>query len=213
MCPGNNPYSGGSNINPFGTMNNRPIKTGVPGANPYGNAGGGTGGIDTVVGNDENAGYAQNNPYAKNNSRNAPQDQYLRQRVETASKGELILMLFEGCCKFMYRADKAFDLKENAPTPELRIAQIEEINTNLIKAQNILLELMGSLNFDYDISHKLYPVYNYVYKELVRINYAKNKKGLEPLIKIMEGYCETWKEVLKKDRQNQYSGGQDGSLV
>lgn len=193
MCPGNNPYSGGNNINPFGVSNPYNAKNSF--------ASGGEQPIDM-----------KNNPYAKKSAAQS-QEQYLRQRIETASKGELTLMLFEGCCKFLNRAEKAFEIRETSDDVQEKIKMMEEINTNLLKAQNILLELMSSLNFDYDISHKLYPVYNYLYRELVRINFAKDGKALPPVIKILEDYHETWKEVVKKDRKNQYANGQNGSFA
>jgi flagellar protein FliS len=200
MSPGNNPYNGG-NKSPYGGMNNqKPINT--------------AGGAKSYVSGASNNPYAaadlnsSNNPYAK-----SPQSQYLKQKVENATRGELTLMLFEGCCKFLKRAKTAFELRQTSPEPMVRVAQIEEINANLIKAENIIMELMASLNFDYDISHKLYPVYNYLYRELVRINFAKDAKALDPVIEIMEGYYETWKEVVKKDRQNKYAKGRDGSFA
>ncbi|PIB39900.1 flagellar export chaperone FliS, partial [Pseudomonas sp. 2588-5] len=64
---------------------------------------------------------AMNNPYAT----------YKQTSIETKSKGELTLMLYDGCIKFIKRAEIAIHNKN-----------LEEKNTNLIKAQNIIRELM-----------------------------------------------------------------------
>ncbi len=213
MSPENNPYNGGTYNNPFGTS--QKINTNL-GRNPYAasaekktpNKGTDSAADSNSQHSDIKINVNNTNPYAAK-----PQNQYLRQKVETATQGELTLMLFEGCCKFLGRVKDAFELRANSPDPKVRIAQINEINTNIIKSQNIIMELMTSLNFDYDISHKLYPVYNYLYRELVRINFAKDPKGLDAVIDIMQDYYETWKEVVKIDRQNKYSGGQDGSFA
>lgn len=202
MCPANNPYNGGGMRNPFGVPQNR--------AN--------TSSDNNTTNSNMQKSAAEanlNNPYAQAEANNAPksQSEYLRQKVATASKGELTLMLFEGCCKFLKRAEAAFELRETSKDPRERIAQIEIINTNIIKAENIIMELMTSLNFDYDISHKLYPVYNYLYRELLRINFEKDGKALPAVTEVMEWYYDIWKEVVKKDRQNQYSQGTDGSFA
>jgi len=201
MCPANNPYNGGNMRNPFGVPQNRP-NTGSNNTASY-----------TQSTNTKST--ASYNPYAQAEANNAPksQSEYLRQKVATASKGELTLMLFEGCCKFLKRAEAAFETREKSKDPKERIAQIEIINTNIVKAENIIMELMTSLNFDYDISHKLYPVYNYLYRELLRINFEKDGKSLSAVTEVMEWYYDVWKEVVKKDRQNQYSQGTNGSFA
>lgn len=118
-----------------------------------------------------------------------PYEKYKENSVKTASPGEITLMLFEGCWKFLKKAKIALEEKN-----------ISESHNNLIKAQNIMIELMESLDFNYEISHNLFKVYEFVYNELIQINMTKDAKRIDPIIDIMYGYYDTWKEVIKKDR-------------
>ncbi|MCX7714662.1 MAG: flagellar export chaperone FliS [Clostridia bacterium] len=131
-----------------------------------------------------------------------PYEKYRENSVKTASQGELTLMLFEGCWKFLKKAKTAI-IEKN----------VSEAHNNLIKAQKIVLELMNSLNFNYEISHDLYSVYDYIYRELIKINMKKDAERLEPIIEIIYGYYETWKEVIKKDRISKHAGVSDGGYV
>lgn len=124
-----------------------------------------------------------------------PYEKYKENSINTASPGELTLMLFEGCWKFLKKAKIAIEEKN-----------IQESNNNLVKAQNIILELINSLDFNYEISHNLFSVYEYIYRELIQINIKKDAERLEPIIDIIYGYYETWKEVIKKDRINKQDG-------
>jgi len=72
---------------------------------------------------------------------NNPYQSYRQNAVNTASPGELTLMLYNGCLKFINLAKKAMD--EN---------NIEERNRNIQKAQSIIHELMATLNMDVEIS-------------------------------------------------------------
>lgn len=118
-------------------------------------------------------------------------EKYKQNSILTASAGEGILLLFEGCLKFLKQAYKAIEKND-----------INNSNTNLIKAQNIILELISSLNFDYEISNTLYSHYSYIYKELVEINLKKDLKRLSPIINDIEEYHRVWQEAVKKDRIN-----------
>ena len=64
---------------------------------------------------------------------------YKAQSVQTASPGKLVLMLFDGCLRFTAAARKAFDEEEFTK-------RNEDINNNLIRAQNIVTELQSSLD-------------------------------------------------------------------
>lgn len=66
-----------------------------------------------------------------------PYQSYQQNSVNTASPGELTLMLYNGCLKFINLAKKAIEDKK-----------MEEKNVNLIKAQKIIQELMVTLNMD-----------------------------------------------------------------
>lgn len=129
---------------------------------------------------------ATTNPYAS----------YQNNTVTTASPGELTLMLYNGCLKFMKLARKAIEEKN-----------IEAKNTNLQKSQNIIRELMITLNMDLEVSKNLMAMYDYINRQLMEVNL---KNDLDILTEV-EGYVtefrDTWKEVVQLNRQQQFSQG------
>lgn len=131
-----------------------------------------------------------------------PYEKYKENSIMTASPGEITLMLFEGCWKFLKKAKIALEEKN-----------VQESHNNLIKAQNIVVELIESLDFNYEISHNLFKVYEFVYEELIQINVTKDAKRIDPIIDIMYGYYETWKEVVKKDRADKHTDAGAGGYV
>lgn len=130
-----------------------------------------------------------------------PYEKYKENNIMTASPGEMVVMLFEGCVKFLKLGRMAIEEKD-----------IENANNNLKKAQNIVMELIQSLNFEYEISHNLFKHYEYIYREIIQCNIHKDAERLEPIIKVMDEYAETWKEAVKIDRKNKHDGD-DGSYA
>ena len=80
-----------------------------------------------------------------------PYQSYQQNSVNTASPGDLTLMLYNGCLKFITLGKKAMET-----------GNIQEKNNNLLKAQNIIHELMVTLNMDVAISKDLLSLYDYL---------------------------------------------------
>ncbi|MFY4775072.1 flagellar export chaperone FliS [Metabacillus sp. RGM 3146] len=125
-----------------------------------------------------------------------PYQAYQQNSVTTASPGELTLMLYNGCLKFLKQARAAIEQKN-----------IQEKNTNLIKAQKIIQELMVTLNMDMDVSENLLALYDYMNRRLIEVNM---KNDLDILAEV-EGYVvefrDTWKEVVQLNRKQQFGNG------
>ncbi|AYV67870.1 flagella export chaperone FliS [Niallia circulans] len=117
---------------------------------------------------------------------NQPYQTYKQNAVNTSSPGDLTLMLYNGCLKFITLAKRAIEDKN-----------IEKRNENLGKAQNIINELMITLNLEIDISKNMLQMYDYIYRRLVEAN-TKNDINI---LNEVEGYViefrDTWKEVIK----------------
>ena len=111
---------------------------------------------------------------------------YLNNAVSTKSQGQLIIMLYEGAIKFIEQAQGAIE-----------IGHIEEANKNLIKAQNILNELMVTLNFDAaEISNQLMSLYQFLYEQLIQANLKKDSGLLTSVKEILKDLSETWKKII-----------------
>lgn len=122
---------------------------------------------------------------------------YKNNSVSTASPGELTLMLYNGCLKFLGKAKIAITEKN-----------IQEKNINLQKAQKIIQELMVTLNMNIEISKSMMQMYEYMNHRLIEAN-MKSDVGI---IEEVEGYAlefrDTWKQVIQLNRQKQFTGDQ-----
>lgn len=125
-----------------------------------------------------------------------PYQSYQQNSVFTASPGELTLMLYNGCLKFIHIAKIAIDEKN-----------IEKKNTNIQKAQKIIQELMVTLNKDMEISKSLLPLYDYCYRRLIEANLKSDRAILEEVEGFVTEFRDTWKQVIQMNRQKQYAQG------
>ncbi|WP_026679172.1 flagellar export chaperone FliS [Fictibacillus gelatini] len=125
-----------------------------------------------------------------------PYQQYQTNSVQTASPGELTLMLYNGCLKFIGLAKAA--IKAN---------HIEEKNTNCLKAQKIIQELMVTLDMDIEISKSLMQMYDYFHRRLIEANVKSDIEILEEVEGYVTEFRDTWKEVIQINRRQQYGEG------
>ena len=75
----------------------------------------------------------------------------------------------------------------------------DEMKASIRKAQNVLDELMGSLNFAYEMSNNLYSLYMFCKNELARVLYENRLEGLEEAEKIMRRLYHSFAEAAKSD--------------
>lgn len=127
---------------------------------------------------------------------NSPYETYKQNTVTTASPGELTLMLYNGCIKFINQAEQAISEKN-----------LEVKNINMIKAQRIINELMVTLNMDYEISHNMFQMYDYIYRRLVEANINNDIEILNEVREYMIQFRDSWKEAIQNNRQLQYGKG------
>jgi len=122
-----------------------------------------------------------------------PYQQYQQQSVMTATPGELTLMLYNGCIKFIKQAKMAIENKE-----------IEKAGSVILRAQDIVQELMITLNTDYEISDNLYALYDYMYRRLIDANISKDIAPLDETLDLMTDLRDTWTQVIKINRKEIY---------
>ena len=124
---------------------------------------------------------------------NNPYQSYQQNSVNTASPGELTLMLYNGCLKFITLAKKA-----------IKAGNVEDKNTNLIKAQNIIHEFMVTLNMDIKVSEELMVMYDYIHRRLVEANVKSDETILEEVEGLVTELRDTWKQVIQLNRQQKF---------
>ena len=125
-----------------------------------------------------------------------PYQQYQQNSVNTASPGELTLMLYNGCLKFITLGRQAI-LENN----------IEAKNTNIIKAQKIIQEFMVTLNMDQDVSQSLMQLYDYMHRQLIQANLKNDVAILDEVSGFVTELRDTWKEVIQVNRQMTFAHG------
>jgi len=111
---------------------------------------------------------------------------YKQVHVETASQGKLIVMLYDAAIKRTEEAIRLLDTKK-----------LDEINNNLIRAQDIIAELRASLDMKTgEIAANLDRLYDYIQRLLIGGNVRKQKSPLEEALKLMTVLRDTWKELF-----------------
>lgn len=123
-------------------------------------------------------------------------NQYKEAQVKTANQGKLIVMMYEGAIKFINIA------LENLPTKKYDV-----VNNNIIRAQDIITELMISINFEAgEFSQKLYSLYTYMNRRLVEGNIKKDEKPLKEVLGYLTELKESWQKVANMNTNNDPAG-------
>ncbi len=113
---------------------------------------------------------------------------YRKTQIQTADQGSLILMCYDGAINFLKKAAKAQEDKDEP-------ARIRCLN----KAQNILWELLNSLNFEAgEIAYNLDSLYNYMIRRVVDAEFNKSTEAMEEVISYLQELKESWEKILKK---------------
>jgi flagellar secretion chaperone FliS len=123
-----------------------------------------------------------------------PYQSYKQNSVNTASPGELTLMLYNGCLKFIYQAKKAINEKN-----------IQDKNNSILRAQDIVRELMVTLNPDIEVGKQMMTMYDYMLRRLVEVNIKNDLEILSEVEGLVTEFRDTWKQVIQINRQKQFS--------
>lgn len=112
---------------------------------------------------------------------------YRQMSVETASPGELVLMLYNEAIRNMREAVGLIERKD-----------VPAAGERLLKAQDIIDELRGSLDLSAggDLASRLDRVYDYVYSQLVEANLKKASEPLEDAVKVLGELRTGWEAAL-----------------
>ena len=120
---------------------------------------------------------------------------YKETSVKTASQGTLILMLYDEGIK---KIEGAAELLSQESLPA---SSIEKINSYILKAQEIVSELMASLNTEQggQIAANLMAIYSYFYQQLLQANIKKDLNILNDILKMMRDLRSAWQEAINAE--------------
>lgn len=124
-------------------------------------------------------------------TRTNPYKQYKTTEVESLSQGKLIIILYDGAIRFL----------EDAMEASSDFKRYDEVNNKLLKVQDIVSELMVSLNMDEggEVAKNLLSIYIYLKNTLIQANIDKNRKKMEEVHKHLVLLKDSWKEISDKE--------------
>lgn len=114
--------------------------------------------------------------------------QYRETQIMTASQGRLVVMLYEGALRFI----------DNA-LAGIEAGKLDQVNSALLRAQDIITELALSINFDAgDLASKLYNLYMYFNKSLLEANIRKDVDQMREVRSMLESMLDAWRQIADK---------------
>ncbi|EQC43377.1 flagellar export chaperone FliS [Bacteriovorax sp. Seq25_V] len=113
---------------------------------------------------------------------------YKKTHVNTASKEQILLMLYQAAIKNCKKAMEAIDKREIALKGEA-----------IGKLQDIVIELNNSLDFEVggDIAKELSSLYDFILFSSTQANIKIDKEPLEGCLNVLTTLYEGWQEAIK----------------
>jgi len=101
-------------------------------------------------------------------------------------------MLYDGAIKSLNIAIELMEKKDS---------KLDVVSNNIIKAQDIVSELMVSLDFEKggEIAKNLFGIYMYMNRELLSANVKKEIGPLKTVRKFLMDLREAWNEIADKN--------------
>lgn len=116
-------------------------------------------------------------------------NQYKKTAVNTASKEQILLMLYDGAIKFLHKAKLAFETND-----------IEQIHNNITRAERIITEFQSTLDMENGgrFAQELYSLYEYLNNRLFMANMKKRTDYIDEVLKHLTELRDTWREAILK---------------
>jgi flagellar secretion chaperone FliS len=117
---------------------------------------------------------------------------YRETRIKTASQGQIIVMLYEEAVK---KVDAAIELIEDGGL------QYDRVNDMIGKAQDIITELMASLDFEKggELAQRLFGLYMYFNDRLRTSNFKKDTGPLKEIRPLLLDLKTAWQEIASQN--------------
>jgi flagellar protein FliS len=113
---------------------------------------------------------------------------YKKTSVETASKEQILLMLYQAAIKNCKKGIEAIEQKNLAKKGEY-----------IGKMQDIIVELSNSLDFEVggEVAKELASLYDYILYSSTQANIKIEKSHLEGCLKVLNTLYDGWTEAIK----------------
>ena len=113
--------------------------------------------------------------------------QYQKSSIETASREQILIMLYDGAIQFLNKAKVAMQNK-----------QIEQTHNNLMGAQNIIQEFINSLDREVapQLAENLTSLYEYFIRRLIHANIKREMEPIDEVLKYLKSLKATWEKAI-----------------
>ena len=113
--------------------------------------------------------------------------QYQKSSIETASREQILIMLYDGAIQFLNKAKIAMQNKE-----------IEATHNNLMGAQNIIQEFINSLDREVapQLAENLTSLYEYFIRRLIHANIKREMEPIDEVLKYLKSLKGENKEFM-----------------
>jgi flagellar protein FliS len=119
-----------------------------------------------------------------------PYQQYQRTQAETAPPGELIVMMYNGAIRFLTVGKQRLESQD-----------IAGANTSLLRAQDIVLELMVSVDVAVgQVARNLYDLYEFMHRHLIQANIKKDATMVGEVIGLLRELLTAWEQAIRADK-------------
>ncbi len=120
-----------------------------------------------------------------------PLRSYKETQIKTATPSKLVVMLYDGALKYLGLALEALGARHQ---------RYDRASEYLIRTQDIITELMVSLDFDQgrEIARNLFNLYLWMNHQLLQGNITKSCVPLEQVKKLLVELRGVWAEVADK---------------
>ncbi|MBF0172798.1 MAG: flagellar export chaperone FliS [Magnetococcales bacterium] len=114
---------------------------------------------------------------------------YKTSQANTASREDLLILLYEGAIRFLERAIKEKDAK-----------RLSEHKMYLRRGMAIVAELQATLDFQKggDLAIQLFELYGYMMDRLTEANIKQDMEQIKIVIKNLGILLEGWREAVKQ---------------
>lgn len=119
---------------------------------------------------------------------NREKQQEYAARISQANRTELLVIVYEILEEEIHLAEQAFQERE-----------FQTFDQELQTALQFLQELMGTLNFEYEISGQLLSLYRFINKVLIEDRMKKQPEYLAECAKIVADLRKAYEEVARQD--------------
>ncbi len=121
---------------------------------------------------------------------------YRQTAITTATRGQVLIMLYEAAIKYLHRAVACIEKKDRAGK-----------GAAIGKTHDILMELINSLDHKIggQVSNDLERLYNFMIEQLIKANGANDIDGIKAIIKNLDTLLGAWRVAVAQTEKGSHA--------